>query len=116
VAPAAKQMGSYVGRLIDARVRGRSFSSLFRYRNHGNLATIGRAAAVADFGWLRLSGFPAWVLWAAAHVWVLIGWRNRLVVALNWLWNYVTFERGARLIAGSAKEPNASDDRPRLAA
>jgi NADH:ubiquinone reductase (H+-translocating) len=116
VAPAAKQMGSYVGRLIDARVRGRSFSSLFRYRNHGNLATIGRAAAVADFGWLRLSGFPAWVLWAAAHVWFLIGWRNRLVVALNWLWNYVTFERGARLIAGSVEELKAPDDRPRLAA
>jgi NADH:ubiquinone reductase (H+-translocating) len=116
VAPAAKQMGSYVGRLIDARVRGRSFSRLFRYRNHGNLATIGRAAAVADFGWLRLSGFPAWVLWAAAHVWFLIGWRNRLVVALNWLWNYVTFERGARLIAGSVEELKAPDDRPRLAA
>jgi NADH:ubiquinone reductase (H+-translocating) len=116
VAPAGKQMGSYVGRLIDARVRGRSFSSLFRYRNHGNLATIGRAAAVADFGWLRLSGFPAWVLWAAAHVWFLIGWRNRLVVALNWLWNYVTFERGARLIAGSVEELKAPDDRPRLAA
>lgn len=116
VAPAAKQMGGYVGRLIDARVRGRPTPSPFRYRNYGNLATIGRAAAVADFGRVQLSGLPAWVLWAAAHVWFLIGWRNRLVVALNWLWNYVTFERGARLIAGSAKEPDASDDRPRLAA
>jgi NADH dehydrogenase len=116
VAPAAKQMGGYVGRLIDARVRGRPMPSPFRYRNYGNLATIGRAAAVADFGRVQLSGLPAWVLWAAAHVWFLIGWRNRLVVALNWLWNYVTFERGARLIAGSAKEPDASDDHPRLAA
>jgi NADH dehydrogenase len=116
VAPAAKQMGTYVGRLIDARIRGRRVPGPFRYRSYGNLATIGRAAAVADFGWLRLSGFPAWVLWAVAYVWFLIGWRNRLVVALNWLWNYVTFERGARLIAGSVEELKAPDDRPRLAA
>ena len=71
---------------------------------------------MADLGWIRLSGFPAWVLWALAHVWFLIGWRNRFVVALNWMWSYVTFERGARLITGSAEEPKASDDRPRLAA
>ena len=82
----------------------------------GNLATIGRKAAVADLGWIKLSGFPAWVLWAAAHVWFLIGWRNRLVVALNWLWNYVTFERGARLIAGAPEEAAPEDVHPRLAA
>jgi NADH dehydrogenase len=98
IAPAAKQMGSYVARLIDARIRGRRFDRPFRYRHQGNLATIGRKAAVADFGQLRLSGFPAWILWAAAHVWFLIGWRNRLVVSANWLWSYITFERGARLI------------------
>jgi NADH dehydrogenase FAD-containing subunit len=105
IAPAAKQMGAYVGGAIDARIRGRAHPPPFRYRHHGNLATIGRKAAVADLGWIRLSGFAAWVLWAVAHVWFLIGWRNRIVVALNWLWNYVTFERGARLITAQAEEP-----------
>ena len=116
IAPAAKQMGTYVGRAIDARIRGRAHPPAFRYRHQGNLATIGRRAAVADLGWIRLSGFPAWLLWAAAHVWFLIGWRNRLIVALNWLWNYVTFERGARLIAGSPEEAKGGDQRARLAA
>jgi NADH:ubiquinone reductase (H+-translocating) len=109
VAPAAKQMGTHVARLIDARIRGDRFERPFRYRHQGNLATIGRKAAVADFGWLRLSGFPAWVLWAAAHVWFLIGWRNRFVVSLNWLWSYVTFERGARLITSPGQESHAQD-------
>jgi NADH:ubiquinone reductase (H+-translocating) len=104
IAPAAKQMGAYVGRAIDARARGRPHPPPFRYSHQGNLATIGRKAAVADLGWVKLSGFPAWLLWAVAHVWFLIGWRNRVVVGLNWLWNYVTFERGARLIAGSREE------------
>ena len=115
IAPAAKQMGAYVGRVIDARIRGRAHPPPFRYRHQGNLATIGRKAAVADLGWIKLSGFPAWVLWAVAHVWFLIGWRNRLVVALNWLWNYVTFERGARLIAGSPEEAKPAEP-ARLAA
>jgi NADH dehydrogenase len=108
-------MGAYVGRAIDARIRGKAHPPPFRYRHQGNLATIGRKAAVADLGWIRLSGLPAWVLWAVAHVWFLIGWRNRMVVALNWLWNYVTFERGARLIAGS-EEARAADPGVRLAA
>jgi NADH dehydrogenase len=115
IAPAAKQMGTYVGRAIDARIRGRAHPPPFRYRHRGNLATIGRKAAVADLGWIRLAGFPAWLLWAVAHVWFLIGWRNRLVVALNWLWNYVTFERGARLIAGAAEEAKVPEP-DRLAA
>jgi NADH dehydrogenase FAD-containing subunit len=104
IAPAAKQMGAYVGRVMDGRIRGRAHPTPFRYRHQGNLATIGRKAAVADLSWIRQSGLPAWVLWAVAHVWFLIGWRNRMVVALIWLWNYVTFERGARLIAGSPEE------------
>ena len=104
IAPAAKQMGAYVGHLLDARLRGRPAPGPFRYRHRGNLATIGRKAAVADFGHVRLSGFPAWLLWAVAHVWFLIGWRNRFVVGLNWLWNYVTFERGARLITAPGQE------------
>ncbi len=116
IAPAAKQMGAYVGRSIDARVRGIAHPPPFRYRHQGNLATIGRKAAVADLGWIKLSGFPAWILWAVAHVWFLIGWRNRMVVALNWLWNYVTFERGARLIAGAREEAKPPSGDSRMAA
>jgi NADH dehydrogenase len=100
VAPAAKQAGAYVAAVIRARVEGRRPPPAFRYRDFGNLATIGRKAAVADFGWLRLSGFFAWLLWSVAHVYFLIGLRNRFVVALTWLWSYVTFQRGARIIAG----------------
>jgi NADH dehydrogenase len=116
IAPAAKQMGAYVGRVIDARIRGRAHPPPFRYVHQGSLATIGRKAAVADLGWIKLSGFPAWVLWAAAHVWFLIGWRNRLVVALNWMWSYVTFERGARLITAQVEEAPSSGERAKLAA
>jgi NADH dehydrogenase len=104
IAPAAKQMGAYVGRLIDRHLRGQPAEPPFRYRHRGNLATIGRKAAVADLGRVQRSGFPAWLLWALAHVWFLIGWRNRFVVGLNWLWNYVTFERGARLITAPGQE------------
>jgi NADH dehydrogenase FAD-containing subunit len=104
IAPAAKQMGAHVARVIAARAAGRAHDRPFRYRHQGSLATIGRKAAVADLGRLRLKGFPAWLLWAVAHVWFLIGWRNRLVVSLNWLWSYVTFERGARLITGASSE------------
>lgn len=100
IAPAAKQQGKYVGRLIRARLAGRSRPGPFRYRHFGNLATIGRKAAVADFGWLRLKGHPAWFLWGFAHVYFLIGFRNRFAVLLDWLWSYVTFQRGSRLITG----------------
>jgi NADH dehydrogenase len=104
IAPAAKQMGAHVARVVEARLRGRKVLPPFRYRHLGNLATVGRKAAVADFGRVRLKGFPAWLLWAVAHVYFLIGWRNRAVVALNWLWSYLTFERGARLITGASSE------------
>ena len=100
IAPAAKQAGQYVAAVIRARAAGRAAPAPFRYRHFGNLATIGRKAAVADFGWLRLSGRLAWLLWGAVHVFFLIGFRNRLVVLLDWLWAYLTFERGARLITG----------------
>ena len=100
VAPVAKQQGLYLARLIRARVAGAPDPGPFRYRDFGNLATIGRKAAVADFGFVRLSGFLAWVLWSVAHVYFLIGFRNRLSVALSWAWAYVTFQRGARLITG----------------
>ncbi len=100
VAPVAKQEGAYVGKLIAARVAGQRRRAPFRYRDYGNLATIGRKAAVIDFGWLHLRGFVAWMIWTLAHVYYLIGFRNRLVVALDWLWAYFTFQRGARLIVG----------------
>jgi NADH:ubiquinone reductase (H+-translocating) len=99
VAAVAKQAGKYVARVIAARLRGRP-TRPFRYLNLGNLATIGRTAAVADFGWIRLTGWIAWLLWVVVHIYFLIGFRNRLVVALDWLWAYLTFHRGARLITG----------------
>jgi NADH dehydrogenase len=100
VAPVAKQEGRYVGNLIKARLRNATPVGPFRYRNYGSLATIGRKAAVIDFGWIHLRGFVAWLIWTMAHIYFLIGFRNRIIVALNWLWAYFTFQRGARLITG----------------
>ena len=97
VAPAAKQMGNYVGRLIGARLAGKSLPA-FRYRNLGELATIGRRAAVVKFGRLHLKGFIGWLFWSFAHIYFLIGVKNRFIVAFTWLWDYLTFQRGARLI------------------
>jgi NADH dehydrogenase len=97
VAPAAKQMGNYVGRLIAARLAGKSLPA-FRYRNLGELATIGRRAAVVKFGRLHLKGFIGWLFWSFAHIYFLIGVKNRFIVAFTWLWDYLTFQRGARLI------------------
>lgn len=99
VAPVAKQQGRYAAQAVLAAIAGRQ-AAPFRYRNYGNLATIGRKRAVADFGRIRLSGFIAWIVWCTAHIWFLAGFRNRFVVGLNWLWNYLTFERNARLITG----------------
>jgi NADH dehydrogenase len=97
VAPAAKQMGNYVGRLIAARLAGESLPA-FHYRNLGELATIGRRAAVVKFGRVHLKGFIGWLFWSFAHIYFLIGVRNRFIVAFTWLWDYLTFQRGARLI------------------
>jgi NADH dehydrogenase len=98
IAPAAKQMGRYVGRLIAARVAGAPAPGPFVYRHAGDLAAIGRRAAVVKLGRLELTGFLAWLFWGVVHVYFLIGVRNRFVVAFTWLWNYLTFQRGARLI------------------
>jgi NADH dehydrogenase len=103
VAPVAKQQGRYAAGFILGR-RDRPF----RYRDFGNLATIGRSKAVIDMGDLKLSGFLAWLLWCVAHVWFLIGFRSRLAVTINWLWNYLTYQRSARLITGdiaAAQQP-----------
>jgi NADH:ubiquinone reductase (H+-translocating) len=100
LAPVAKQQGSYVGKLITCRVRGDPNPPPFRYWDEGALATIGRHSAIADFGWVRLTGFVAWVLWGIVHIFFLIGFRNRASVFLNWVWAWVTYGRGARLITG----------------
>ncbi|THK38978.1 NAD(P)/FAD-dependent oxidoreductase [Ensifer sp. MPMI2T] len=99
VAPAAKQMGRYTARAILGDIAGRQ-STPFRYRDYGNLATIGRKAAVADFGGARLSGYAAWLVWNFAHLWFLVGFRNRLVVFLDWAVAYLRNDRAARLITG----------------
>ncbi|MEO8925675.1 MAG: NAD(P)/FAD-dependent oxidoreductase [Caulobacteraceae bacterium] len=100
LAAAAKQMGLYVGRVIAARARGENAATPFRYRNYGDLATIGRKAAVVDLGPVRLTGFVGWLFWSAIHIYFLIGLRNRFIVAFTWLWSYLTLQRGARLIVG----------------
>jgi len=99
IAPAAKQMGRYIGRVIAARTEGRAHTEPFRYRHAGDLATIGRRAAVVKIGRLELTGFLAWWFWGVAHIYFLIGLRNRFVVAITWLWSWLTFRRGARLIS-----------------
>jgi NADH dehydrogenase len=98
IAPAAKQMGKYVGKLIAAHAIGRPFDKPFRYRHAGDLATIGRKAAVVSLPYMKLKGFIGWLFWSVAHIYFLIGIRNRLMVALTWLWSYFTYQRGARLI------------------
>jgi NADH:quinone reductase (non-electrogenic) len=97
-APPAKQMGAYVGRLIAARVAGQTPPPPFRYRHLGDLATIGRHAAVVKLGRLELTGFLGWLFWSLVHIYFLIGVRDRFIVAFTWLWDYITFQRGARLI------------------
>ncbi|HWF94341.1 MAG TPA: NAD(P)/FAD-dependent oxidoreductase [Xanthobacteraceae bacterium] len=98
IAPAAKQMGRYVGRLIAARIAGAPPPEPFRYRHQGDLATIGRRAAVVKLGRLELRGVFGWLFWSVVHIFFLIEIRDRFVVAFTWLWDYVTFQRGARLI------------------
>jgi len=100
VAPVAKQEGAYVASVIAARVADTRPPGPFRYRNLGNLATIGRKEAVVDFGRLTLTGRVAWLVWGLAHIYFLIGFRNRMAVAVDWLWSYLTYQRGARLITG----------------
>ena len=93
VAPAAMQMGRYVADVIRGSAQGP-----FRYRDKGSLATIGRSAGVADFGRVRFSGFAAWAAWLGIHIFFLIGFQNRLLVMIQWAWNYVTRNRSARLV------------------
>ena len=100
VAPVAKQQGAYVARSIRNRLRDGGKPPPFSYRDFGSMATIGRKSAVVEFGRFRVKGFAGWLIWSIAHIYFLIGFRNRLIVVLNWAWNYLTFQRGARLITG----------------
>ena len=108
IAPAAKQMGRYAASVVRARVRGRPAPPPFRYRHQGDLATIGRQAAVVKLRAVTLKGFIAWAFWGVAHVYFLIGMRNRIAVAFSWLWDYVTFGRRARLITEPANAAPAA--------
>jgi len=99
IAPAAKQMGRFAARNLLSSLRGEK-TKPFRYKDYGQLATIGRNSAVAMLGKLHLSGYPAWLLWLLAHIWFLIGFRNRVVVMIDWALSYWTFERNARIVIG----------------
>jgi NADH dehydrogenase len=101
VAPAAMQMGQYAAARIIAQVRGQAAPAPFRYWNKGNLAVIGRASAVADFGQVRLSGLIAWLAWLFIHLMYIVGFQNRVLVFIQWGFHYFTFNRGARLITGA---------------
>jgi NADH dehydrogenase len=102
IAPVAKQQGAYVARAVAARLENRAAPPPFVYRDRGLLATIGRKAAVISYRRLRLRGWLAWWIWGAAHVYFLVNLRNRIIVVTQWLWSYLVFERGARLITGAS--------------
>jgi NADH dehydrogenase len=102
VAPAAIQMGRHAARNIERALAGLP-KEPFRYRDKGSLATIGRSSAVADFGRVRLSGWPAWVMWLSVHIFFLIGFRNRLLVLFEWAWAWLTFQRASRVIPDSTE-------------
>ena len=105
IAPVAMQQGRYVAGVISKRLRGKKVEP-FRYRDKGSMATIGRSAAVADLGRLRFGGLLAWLLWSGVHILFLIESENRVLVAIRWLWNYVTRNRGTRLITGRVDRPH----------
>lgn len=109
VAPVAIQQGKFAAKLVIARLQGTALPQ-FRYRDRGNLATIGRSAAVADFGKLHVSGFVAWVIWLFVHLMNLVSFRNRLLVFVQWGWNYFTYDRAARLITENVEGRQAGDD------
>ncbi len=98
IAPAAKQQGAYVAKVIKAKLAGKPAPGPFHYRHQGSLATIGKSAAIIDFGWLKLKGWLAWWVWGLAHIYFLIGVRWRIAVAWSWLWIYISRQHSARLI------------------
>ena len=115
LAPVAMQEGRHAARVVRSRIRGRPVRA-FRYHDKGNLATIGRASAVAEIKFLRLSGFVAWLTWLTVHLWYLIGFENRLLVLIRWAFSFLTHGRGARLIterSGAIECTRADASRPR---
>jgi NADH:ubiquinone reductase (H+-translocating) len=104
VATAAKQMGTHVARVIRARLAGHE-AGPFRYRDFGSLATIGRRAAVVEMAGMKLWGAPAWLLWLGTHIFFLIGFRNRVVVMIDWAWAYFSYQRSARIVFGRRDAP-----------
>jgi len=109
VAPVAMQEGKATAKNIERDLASQPRKN-FHYFNKGNLATIGRAAAVADFGKIHISGFLAWLSWLFVHIFFLIGFRNRMIVLIQWAWSYFTYERGARLITGDQRLPGWEDE------
>jgi NADH dehydrogenase len=119
IAPVARQRGACVAAAIQARLNGKGAPRPFHYRDQGLLATVGRKTAVIAFGRLRLKGWFAWWLWGIAHIYFLVSLRTRLIVMTQWLWSYVSAERGARLITGlhaglDHDRPRSHDSDPRL--
>src|SRR3954468_15287298 len=112
LAPVAKQEGAYVARVIRSQLEGKAPPPAFRYRDPGSLAIIGRSAAVVDFGFVQITGFVGWLVWAFAHIFFLIGFRSKIAVFLEWSWQWVTYARGARLIVGPAKAGRDFQARP----
>ena len=111
LAPVAMQEGRHAARVVRSRIRGRPFKA-FRYHDKGNLATIGRASAVAEIKFLRLSGFVAWLTWLTVHLWYLIGFENRLLVLIRWAFSFLTHGRGARLITDAAERSSTRSATP----
>jgi len=104
LAPVAKQQGAYVGKLLKARLAGRPAPGPFRYRDYGTMAIVGRSRAIADFKHFTLTGFPAWLTWSLVHLMLLVDFRSRLTVYVNWSWAWFTYGRSARLLAGATRE------------
>ena len=108
VAQVALQMGKHAAGNVERAIEHQPYAP-FHYRDLGNMATIGRASAVADFGWLRLQGIVAWLAWVFVHILNLIGFRNRLVVMVQWAWAYFSYQRSVRLITGEVPETSEAN-------
>ena len=108
IAPVAKQEGKFVAELIKNKIHNDQSQNKFYYKNRGYLATIGRSKAIVDFGWFTLKGRIGWIFWSIIHIYFLIGFRNRFMVFVNWVWSYLTFSKGARLITNNNNEKNSS--------
>jgi NADH dehydrogenase len=105
VAQPAIQQGRYAANAIVGRLRGEKKTTAFHYWDKGSLATIGRAAAVADLNWVHLSGWPAWLIWIFVHLMYIVEFKNRLLVMVQWASLYITYNRAARLITGKSPLP-----------